>query len=207
MAMVRALKTVISQLAGARVQHPSEPAWFHVHSLACLLKLSKVLLKASLSAGGSKRLTSMQATLITPDQLKPKFSARRRAATNVPAGATRNSTHASKFCSSTPNLQVSKQRGDSAATEHQAAAQHGIPAEGHQGASAERARWTASQPLLAGGVYSALDTATNNLASLSKAACVSVNQVCNLKQHFAVHVAWQHFPRDMVSVVRLHQQC
>ena len=44
-------------------------------SLACLLKLFKMLLKASLSAGSSEHLASMQAMLINKVELMPSRSA------------------------------------------------------------------------------------------------------------------------------------
>ena len=47
----------------------------HSHSLACLLKLFKMLLKASLSAGSNKHLASMQAMLIDKAEVKPNRSA------------------------------------------------------------------------------------------------------------------------------------
>ena len=74
-AIMSALRAAISQPAGAGKQQPSGVAEFHDHSLACLLKLFKMLLKASLSAGSSEHLASMQAMLINKAEVKPNRSA------------------------------------------------------------------------------------------------------------------------------------
>lgn len=74
-AIVSALRAVISQSAGAGEQQPLGLARVHIHSLACLLKLFKMLLKASLSAGRSDHLASLQAMLTSKVEIAPKRSA------------------------------------------------------------------------------------------------------------------------------------
>eukprot|EP00891_Asterochloris_glomerata_P008575 jgi/Astpho2/8575/fgenesh1_pg.00126_%23_5_t len=56
-------------------QQPLGLARVHIHSLACLLKLFKMLLKASLSAGRSDHLASLQAMLTSKVEIAPKRSA------------------------------------------------------------------------------------------------------------------------------------
>ena len=69
-----ALRAAIRQPAGGGEQQPSELAQAHIHRLACLLKLFKMLLKASLSAGSSEHLASMQSMLVNKVDLKPNRS-------------------------------------------------------------------------------------------------------------------------------------